>query len=430
MDSEDAGSHPEATSAGIDNMLDVALADASVPGASLAVLRDEQLATATVGVACQGGPDMAPDHQFPIMSITKGVTAIAAVSCARDGLVDLDRPIARLLPEFHTQNREWSDAITLRHLLANTSGLPPFHFIDTGDDDGALQRYAATFDDVGLTFAPGERFSYSNSGFNLAGAALEIVADCSWDELVSRRVLEPLGLHDTGTTWPPRRPISQHEAVGDADPVPMEWWRMRSGGPCGAGTMYATASDVCRLGVAAARDWPETRKSHAAFPGPHIQAWGLGWALFGWGAEVFGWDGHAPGGRMYLRVFPQHNAAVALMTNGQLGRRIYRRIMPELVHKLFDVQMAPERPVRQASVLPERPSVAGVYRAGKASATVTEAASGIHVQDDDGEISSATTVGSGVYALDDPDADYPYVEIHGDYLTYFCSTWRRSNEPV
>lgn len=49
------------------------------------------------------------------------------------------------------------------------------------------------------------------------------------------------------------------------------------------------------------------------------------------------------------------------------------------------------------------------------------------MQDDDDEAHSASTVGGGVYVLDDPDAYYPYVEIDRDYLTYFCSSWRRSD---
>lgn len=213
------------TQSDIADLLDAALAGSSVPGAALAVLHGGTLTTASAGVACHGGPDMSPHHQFPIMSLAKGVTAMAAVSCAREGQLDLDEPVVRLLPQFRTMNREWSDAITLRHLLANTSGLPPFHFIDTGDDDRALQSYAATFAEVEPTFCPGARFSYSNSGYNLAGAALEVAAHCTWDELVVGRVLAPLELGDTGTIWPPRRPVSQHHAIDGADPVPMDWWR-------------------------------------------------------------------------------------------------------------------------------------------------------------------------------------------------------------
>lgn len=83
LNRNDAG--PWGTQSDIADLLDAALAGSSVPGAALAVLRDGTLTTASAGVACHGGPDMSPHHQFPIMSLTKGVTAMAAVSCAREG---------------------------------------------------------------------------------------------------------------------------------------------------------------------------------------------------------------------------------------------------------------------------------------------------------------------------------------------------------
>ena len=115
------------------------------------------------------------------MSITKAMTGLLAFSVIDDGGFALDDPVVSVLPKFELSEPGASSEITFRHLLANTSGLPPFHFVDLGDGDDAVGRFVETFRDEETTFQPGSRFSYCNSGFNLVGAAIEAAVGSTFE---------------------------------------------------------------------------------------------------------------------------------------------------------------------------------------------------------------------------------------------------------
>ena len=69
-----------------------------------------------------------------------------------------------------------------------------------------------------------------------------------------------------------------------------------------------------------------------------FDAWCLGWARFEWeGGEVWGWDGLISGERSALRIVPEHDAAIVLLTNSSSGRALYRTLFTELMPRLFGI---------------------------------------------------------------------------------------------
>jgi hypothetical protein len=73
-----------------------------------------------------------------------------------------------------------------------------------------------------------------------------------------------------------------------------------------------------------------------------LDAWCLGWARFDWeGGQVWGWDGVVPGERSVLRIVPEHQAAVVLLTNSSAGRSLYRALFAELMRSLFGIIVPP-----------------------------------------------------------------------------------------
>lgn len=135
---------------------------------------------------------LGPDDLFDVASLTKVMaTASIAALLVDAGALELDAPVARLLPELGPDHR----GITVRHLLAHASGLPawrPFHAAGRGSD--AVVAAAAS---TPLEAAPGTRALYSDLGFILLGAALERVAGAPLDALFAARVSVPLGLAGT-----------------------------------------------------------------------------------------------------------------------------------------------------------------------------------------------------------------------------------------
>src|SRR5690242_6497134 len=89
------------------------------------------------------------------------------------GRVELDQPIASYLPSLRLADPATQDTVSLRHLLTHTAGFYGDRFTDFGLGDDALAKAVASFDQLKQYSAPGELWSYCNTGFQLVGHRLE-----------------------------------------------------------------------------------------------------------------------------------------------------------------------------------------------------------------------------------------------------------------
>ncbi|GIF75882.1 serine hydrolase domain-containing protein [Asanoa siamensis] len=205
------------------------VAGGAVPGAA-ASLGPE---TAVAGALAVGGEPMRAHTIVRIKSMTKAVTAVAALRLVESGHLALDEPVDRWLPELadrrvlRTPTADLTDTrpavrpITLRHLLTCTSGYgmvltdSPLRqaMVDGGLDIGLDQRrYAA--DDwltrlaaLPLAFQPGEGWRYHHS-FGVLGILVARVAGRPLQDHLTDDLLRPLGLHDTGL-WVPAGSVAR-----------------------------------------------------------------------------------------------------------------------------------------------------------------------------------------------------------------------------
>ena len=145
-----------------------------------------------------------------IASITKPVTAAAAMTLVDAGKIGLDDPVEKYLPEFREQ-KDTNGAhhvFTIRHLMSHTSGLvpnPPTRRsawpIGGPLDDFWLQQnlpeIVRTIARSQLRFKPGSKFEYSNSAFFVLGRVIEVVSGKPYAAFVKEKILEPLRMTDT-----------------------------------------------------------------------------------------------------------------------------------------------------------------------------------------------------------------------------------------
>lgn len=186
------------------------------------------------------------DTKFRLASVTKQFTAVAIMILYERGLVDLDAPVKTYLPDAPAA---W-DAVTVRHLLTHTSGVPNF----TGFDDyeatktlpATLDSLIARFRDHPLDFQPGDGWTYSNSGYILLTAVIEKASGKPYAEFVTEALFQPLGMSDSG--YDSHAAILPHRASGyvptaggfaNADYVDMSI-------PQGAGALYSTTHDLLK----------------------------------------------------------------------------------------------------------------------------------------------------------------------------------------
>jgi CubicO group peptidase (beta-lactamase class C family) len=172
------------------------------PAISYGIVRDGALVHAAgFGVRALGSP--APDERtvFRIASMSKSFTASAVMLLRDAGALALDDLAAKYVPALDGWSYGASDAapITIRNLLTMTAGFP------TDDPWGDRQQglpiadFAAMLaDGVGLNWAPGTRFEYSNLGYAILGLIVTAASGVPYDEFVRTRLLAPLGMTRTG----------------------------------------------------------------------------------------------------------------------------------------------------------------------------------------------------------------------------------------
>jgi CubicO group peptidase (beta-lactamase class C family) len=140
-----------------------------------------------------------PATVFEIASVAKQLTATAVLLLAADGKLSLDDDVRKHVPELPAYGR----AITLRHLLAHTGGLREYDTLldlsgydlaDVATEDEALHLVAIQ---RGVNFAPGSRWSYSNTGYFLLSQVVKRVSGASLGDFSRARIFEPLGMKHT-----------------------------------------------------------------------------------------------------------------------------------------------------------------------------------------------------------------------------------------
>jgi CubicO group peptidase (beta-lactamase class C family) len=142
------------------------------------------------------------DTLFSIQSMSKTLTAVGVLTAVRDGLLALDEPISRSIPDFQVQSifeDRPQDRITLRHLLTHTAGFtheaPGGGNYDPGEPP--FDEHVANISRTWLMFRVGERYQYSNLGIDLAGFILERALGLPLPDCLRDRVFQPLGMGRT-----------------------------------------------------------------------------------------------------------------------------------------------------------------------------------------------------------------------------------------
>ncbi|WP_378734341.1 serine hydrolase domain-containing protein [Nocardia brasiliensis] len=187
--------------------LDQLVADVDVPGAQMVVSGNGSDAQLNSGAGDLGTGGPFPDNaQVRIASNTKSFVATVMLQLAAEKRVNLDAPVERYLPGVIRGPGGDGNLITIRNLLQHTSGIPDYlAYLDIESVDALRRpRPADELIRLGLDqpsdFAPGSDIGYSNTNYLLAGKLVERLTGLPVGVEVTRRILLPLGLHDT--YWP------------------------------------------------------------------------------------------------------------------------------------------------------------------------------------------------------------------------------------
>jgi CubicO group peptidase (beta-lactamase class C family) len=380
----------------IEEQLRALLAEHHVPAAAVAIYASGEVVDYATGVLSTATRvEATADSLFQIGSITKLWTSTLVMQLVDEGLVELDDPLRRYLPGFAIADDEAAGAITVRQLLCHTAGFEGDIFTDTGPGDDCIQRFVATLVDVPQLFTPGQMFSYNNAGFCVLGRLIELVRGKTYDACLREYLFTPLGLTHAATG--PYEAILHRAAVGhiqlssDADFTPAPVWALPRSNVSAGAMLAMRPRDLLtfaqmHMNAGAADDGTSVlspasvlamQERQVAPPklGPGVlgAAWGLGWEIFDWpGGPVIGHNGGSIGQTAYLRIVPDRDVAVALLTNGGETRPVFERVVGHILKELagVDVPMFPVPSTDPAPVDASR--YVGTYSSGLVDSLVTQ----------------------------------------------------------
>lgn len=327
------------------------------PGAAAIVVRDgEVLYRGARGMAdLELGVALSPDQVFRLGSITKQFTAAAILLLAERGELTLTDPIESFLPDYPTQGH----TITLHDLLTHTSGVHSYTAIPgyMGDEriraDLTTEELVDVFDDLPMDFAPGERWSYSNSGYVLLGAVIEAVADVPYCTFVEREIFDPLGLEHTHCGEEHLIPgRAEGYTQRDDEWIHADWLSMTQ--PHAAGALLSTVDDLTRWNAALFGGELLTPESTAAMTQPvelddgETSPYGYGLGIGTWrGEPQISHGGGIHGFSTNALWLPESKVYVAVLSNFDSGANpgyVARRMAAEAMGKPVTVHEAIELP--------------------------------------------------------------------------------------
>ena len=222
----------------VDEVIELALAESRIVGTVVLILQDGHELYARAAGQCdrESNTPMREDSMFRLASLTKPIVTAAVLRLVESGVLELDAPITRYLPEFRPKLLDGSAPdILVRQLLTHTAGLSygfmqpadgPYRTLGVSDGfdtpglafDEAIRRIVA----AGLSYAPGTSWGYS-VGLDVLGAAIERVCKQPLPAAIEALVTAPLGM--THTRFSPA--AGELLATPYADATPPE--RMREG---------------------------------------------------------------------------------------------------------------------------------------------------------------------------------------------------------
>ena len=226
-----------------------------------------------------------PNTKHRLGSITKQFTAMLILQLVAEGQLDLQEPISKYLPDYP---KSTGGIITTHHLLTHTSGIPNYTSFSNFMADESRNPYSPVdfvkkFDEKELDFAPGEKFSYSNSGYFLLGVIVEKLSGKTYEQMLQDNIFVPLGMNDTG--YDNHGDILKNRATG----YEKQGKNYRNSRyldmtiPYAAGSMYSTVEDLYKWDQALYTTTLLPQEYMTMYFEPYIPAFGKAHYAYGWG---------------------------------------------------------------------------------------------------------------------------------------------------
>ncbi len=269
------------------------------------------------------------DDPFHLGSLTKSMTATLAGVMIDEDLLGWDTTIADVFPRLKRKMHPDYQAVTLEQLLRNRGGVPgeppPDAWARAWEEKGTPRKQRLEFVEAVLAqapaAAPGTQMIYSNQSYAIAGALLETLADQAWEELITEKLFQPLGMKSAGFGPPEKRDAPWGHIRKEDTTVPVQDDNPPAIAP--AGRVHCTLDDLARFAMLhLGSETPKALLKPETLKRLHQAAEGGSYAC-GWLVTQRDWAGgtaltHSGSNTMWYAVMwlaPEKDFAVIAATN-------------------------------------------------------------------------------------------------------------------
>ncbi|MEO6589009.1 MAG: serine hydrolase domain-containing protein [Pyrinomonadaceae bacterium] len=292
-----------------------------VPGAAIAVIKNGKIVKSEgYGLAnVELNVPATKETVFEIGSVSKQITAAAIMLLVEEGKINLDEKISKYLP---SAPETWKN-VTVRNLLTHTSGIKSYTGLSGFELTKRLKRdeFVKAIGAYPLEFEPGERYIYSNSGYNLLGFIVESVSGESYWDFLQKRIFKPLGMNKTANRDP--QFIVPNRADG------YEWENGKLVGRdydltdvFSAGAIVSTVTDLAKWDAALRGETFLKKESKEKIWTPVVfnngkpYTYGFGWNVTEFrGHKLFSHGGQTAGFAANISRYVDDNFTVIVLTN-------------------------------------------------------------------------------------------------------------------
>lgn len=222
-----------------------------------------------------------PETRFPILSITKTLTASVILKLQDEGKLSVKDKLTKYFPAYPN-----GSIISIHHLLTHSSGI--YNYTDDiGIEDSTLvnnpiskEKILNHFKDKPLNFRPGEYYSYNNSGYYLLGLIIEKVTEKPYETVVREYIFTPLKMNKSGFDFinlPKENRAQGYQYWNPNEAIPYKHYD--STFAYSAGSIYSTSTDLLKWAkVVSSRQFLKQKTWELAFKSK-IQNYGYGWQI-------------------------------------------------------------------------------------------------------------------------------------------------------
>ena len=262
-----------------------------------------------------------PQTKFHIASISKDFTAAAIMLLEERGSLSVNDTLDKYIPDYPKGN-----LIKIHDLLIHTSGIPNVNSLPDYDTKSRLHLSLNDVIDMfklsTLESPPGQRYSYSNSNYNLLAFIIEKVSGVSYGEFLKANIFDPLGMNDTAHDGNPNALIPNRASgyvpvgIGDLENAPFIDWSIKTGN----GSLYSTVDDLYKWDRALYTEKLFKRTTLERIFTEQIPGVGYGWSISQRGSrKLMSSSGRSPGFQGEIQRYVGDDVCLIVLSNNYSG---------------------------------------------------------------------------------------------------------------